>query len=1226
MRQWSKKWIAVLLSLLMIVSLLPAGALAAADEAVAPDAAIAGEEAPVEEADAALALEIEREAEALYQLASASDEGAALSPLADSAAPVLTPPAGWFGLQVAHAWIVGDNISARFPGDPTPNAVHVHYTTDGSTPTAASLEAGVYAMDMSMWGSTGWWITVTFPQFTGLTDLKVIVALGGQTSDVGELFLNMPALTADKASGLHASAELSAGISFTGDATSTVGMEIWYNIGTGAFDPRTGITDDASVSEVTTTTNAIQYTGMPISVSGATETTAFVVKARAVYLGGATPLWGDPVTYSYRSASALPQLTPDNIDEVIGALSLEERIMLTSGVGGDPTQLLNGKNEPAEVNNDGTPDRGGPAGGTYAIPRFNIPSLVLADGPAGVRMWKNATVWMAPSGMGSTWNPEIPTMIAEKTAQEAIYYAVDIVLGPGINNQRNPLAGRNFEYYSEDPYIAGVTVANYVKAIQAGGVGTSLKHYVANDAESNRSQGSSNVSERALREIYLLPFEMASKEQPWTYMTGYNAVNGVNMHANKWLVTDVLRGEWGHEGFVMSDWGGDYSGPLSLEAQMDMGQSTRDQDQVRVWILESGITTAERVRRAELLNRSVRNILGVLVKTSAFRGEYGKLQADGSYADYTKADGTVVKGLTQADIGLRSGEFGGSAVQLAAAEVNKQAADEGIVLMKNKDGALPLAGGEKVALITSRNAWHEQFDPRWYGDSASVGDVVIQGTGSAQVRFNNNTTPYSLSLVEALEDRGFNVVDWKIDAGVYGGNEAAFRAALTDNPQTGRDGNKYVYGTAQADGLADENAAWAAASAVSASAGESNAQTAARAAADAADVGVFVLTRVSGEGSDLAQSAFNLTAMEKTVFSAYASAFHNAGKKLIALINVGGTVNTTEFRESADAVLDIWNPGTEGTRAIADILKGAVNPSGKLGQTFPVSFDDSPSIAANKHPGSTFNSSPAWYDEGVFVGYRYFETNPEKYSSMVAYPFGYGLSYTTFEYSDLKLSSKVFDKNDPDGTLTASVKVTNTGTLPGKEAVQLYLSASTWQEEGRPKNELKAYGKTGLLQPGESETVTLSLGLRSLQYFDDANPDNDLNIMLTEDGYGGYGHGDGWTVEDDTVFTVMIRGNSASADKPNVPFAGLTDTFTYVVDDGSFNPVTPPSTDSPGSPPSQGSSSGSPTPNAPGSSTDSGAAGGSGDGATGSSAAPADAVSKGLVTIEMEEGAEPSVG
>ncbi|MDR0381669.1 MAG: glycoside hydrolase family 3 C-terminal domain-containing protein, partial [Oscillospiraceae bacterium] len=1088
---------------------------------------------------------------------------------ADSEAPVLSPGFAWGGpppLNVSHPWFVESNVTVEgsFWGPPegadySRNAVRAYYTTDGSTPTVASAEIPIYKASFGQMVM----VTASVPVM-GTVQVKVLIVLNGtQFSDVGSAVTNMPALAVNLVSGLYSPLDLASGISFTGAAVSAdSNVEIWYTTGTGTFDTRTGVTDDAAVAEVTTTATATKYTGTPITVSGATAATAFVVKAKPLFVGGDEPVWGDSVTYAYRVAGDLPQLSPDNFDEVIAALSLDERISLTAGLGSDPNMLLNGRNEPPEVNNDGLPDRGGPAEGTYAIPRFNIPALVMADGPAGVRMWKNATVWMAPAGMGSTWNPEIPSLIGEKTAKEAIHYAVDIVLGPGINIQRNPLGGRNFEYYSEDPYLSGATATGFVKAIQGGGVGVSLKHFVANDAESNRSQGSSNVSERALREIYLLPFEMASKEKPWTYMAGYNAVNGVNMPVNKFLVEDILRGEWGHDGFVMSDNGGDYDGPGSLEIQMDMGQGSRDQAAVRNWVLDASISAEERTRRAELVNRSVKNILNVLVRTSAFRGEYGKLQPDGTYADYTKEDGTVVQGLAQTDIGLRSGAFGGSDVQKASAVVNKQAADEGIVLMKNKDSVLPLVGNEKVALVTSRNAWHEQFDPRWYGDSASVGDLMIQGTGSAQVRFNNNTTPYVLSLAEALEDRGFDVVDWRIDAGAYGGNEAAFRAALADNPQEGRAGNKYIYGEAQAKGLAAENAAWAVASAVPAAVGESNAENAARAAAVAADVGVFVLTRVSGEGMDLQPPDFNLTDMEKTVFSAYASAFHDAGKKLIVLINVGGTVNTAEFRESADAVLDIWNPGSEGARAIADILKGAVNPSGKLGQTFPMSYDDSPSVAENKHPGSTFNSSPAWYDEGVFVGYRYFETNPEKYNDMVAYPFGYGLSYTTFAYSDLRLSDKVFDKNNPDATLNASVKVTNTGTRPGKEVVQLYLSADTWQAEGRPKNELKAYGKTRLLQPGESETVTLTLDLRSLQYFDDANLNNDLDIMLTGGGYGGYGHGAGWTVADGTKFTVMIRTNSANAAKPNVPFTGLTDTFTYAKTSTPPTP-TPPTPNNP---------------------------------------------------------------
>jgi hypothetical protein len=255
-------------------------------------------------------------------------------------------------------------------------------------------------------------------------------------------------------------------------------------------------------------------------------------------------------------------------------------------------------------------------------------------------------------------------------------------------------------------------------------------------------------------------------------------------------------------------------------------------------------------------------------------------------------------------------------------------------------------------------------------------------------------------------------------------------------------------------------------------------------------------------------------------------------------------VNTTEFRVGADAILDIWNPGTEGTRAIADILVGSVNPSGKLAQSFPQMYNDSPSIAMAK-PGlaNTYNGANAYYDEVVLVGYRYFETNPDKYASMVAFPFGYGLSYTSFEYSNFRLDKGVFDKSNPNDIVTASVNVTNTGSVADKEVVQLYLGTNTWQAEGHPKNELKAYGKTELLQPGEGEVVSLKLALRDLQYYDDGNPTQfvpDAPAYTTT-----YGNGTGWTVVDGTELTVMVRTNSANGDAPNTAFDGLTDTLVY---------------------------------------------------------------------------------
>ncbi|MDR0381282.1 MAG: glycoside hydrolase family 3 C-terminal domain-containing protein, partial [Oscillospiraceae bacterium] len=1051
---------------------------------------------------------------------------------ADSEAPALVYGDGWFGPQitVTHPWISAANVSA----DPenSPHRVAGYYTADGTVPT----EDSPGRVEMSnFWG---FFVSASIPPVSGRINVLLVLDAedGKQYSEIGHVDVTPVAPTTPSASGLYAAAALASGIRL--DHAEGARVRIHYTTGLGAYDAVTGTVDTSGVTPPTEDSPGIAAGGY-IPVVGATSSEAFVVKAIGVYRDatGTVYLGTDVAVFSYRVAETLPKLRgAENIDEVIAALSLEERVALTSGVGGDPTSLLNGSNFPEELNmengqpmfSQGLPS-GGPAGGTLAIPRFNIPSLVLADGPSGVRMWKNATVWMAPAGIGSTWNEALSGEIGARVAEEAKHYAVDIVLGPGLNMQRNPLGGRNFEYYSEDPYITGKSAAAYVEKIQAGGVGVSLKHYVANDSESNRGQGDMILSERALREIYLRGFEIAVEKKPWTIMTAYNKTNSANeggraMSGNKFLVTDVLRGEWGFDGFVMSDWGGDYVPPESLEAQMDLGENSRNTASVHAWIDDPAITPAERERRIGLVNRSVKNILNVLVKTSAFTGEYGELKEDGTYTE-----------LTQRQVSERSNAFGTSEVYRESAKVNKQAADEAIVLLKNAGGALPLAGTEKVALVTSPLAWSELFEGRWYNDSASVGDIVVQGTGSAQIRFNNNTTEYSPTLYDALEDRGFDVIDWRIGGAIINasGADGAARAvaAIPNTPKL--DGVIEIANpAAPVTGDALEQAVTAAAE---------TARPVALAAAAAADVGIYVLTRVAGEGADLTVAEFDLTVAEKGVLKAYSEAFRAAGKKLIVLLNAGSAVNTTEFRAQTDAILAVWNPGTEGTRSIADILKGAVNPSGKLAQTLPQTYSDSPSVAmrTEERKDLPFNSMPAaYYDEGVYVGYRYFESHPETYDTMVAYPFGYGLSYTSFSFSDLTLDKTLFAKDNPNETVRATVQVKNTGNVAGKEVVQLYLNADTWEAEGRPRQELKAYAKTKLLQPGESETVTLTLDLRDLQYFDDANPANDLSDVT-------YGNGRGWTVSDGTVFTVTVRDNAENAATPNIPIAGLTGTFVY---------------------------------------------------------------------------------
>ena len=1082
-------------------------------------------------------------------------------------------------LKVAtHTLLSAANYPRWVAGYTGADALAMWYTEDGSNPTPDNPTA----KKMSIFAGTSSATAAPFAyiiDYLGGTAYKFVVSNGikyGQTYTYTPT-LNTPRLDIDNnikpqdtnpmfglTDGLYKRSDVASGIKLY---TDSVGGSIYYQTATCTWNAATsqfGVSSVDSVAAATLRSDGILYNpANPISVAAANQTNAIAIRAVTYSSTGSA---STAVTFKIRVAEDNEYITLKadkdgnilvNLAAFIDQLTLQEKLWLCSGVGGDPVWLQNGYNYPYEVNNGGTLRTGGPAGGSRGIPRFNIPSTALADGPAGIRMWKNCTVWMCPAGVGATWNAELATKVGERYAVEAKHYAIDYVLGPGVNNQRNPLSGRNFEYYSEDPYVGGKTAAAQVRGMRSGGVGATLKHFAANDYETGRNNNA-YATERSLREIYLRAFEIAVKEgKPTNLMTGYNGINGQAMASNTWANTTILRGEWGFDGFVMTDWGGD-NGTAGLVAQVDMAQSaTRTLSTYTTW--------ANTAANMATLNRSVRNVLGVLVKTFAFQGAYGVLKPDGTYADGFAIDGTPVKGLTREDIGLRNNEFGGSQIQLDSSVVNKQVADEAVVLLKNKNDLLPLKGTEKIALVTSRKAWLEVFDPRWYGDSASIGDVMIQGTGSAQVRFNNSTEDYALTLVEALEDRGFKVVDWQIDYGVVGNNNKAFMDAFYNNlPKQG--GKKYVYSAEQAAGKAAEATAYSTANGVAIATAQVNANNAAAAAAAAADIGIFVISRVAGEGADVTQALYDMEAKELLVYAAYEKAFHALGKPMIVLINVGGTANTTAYRggsltigsgtsqvsattDGADAILDIWNPGSSGTDAIADILKGAVNPSGKLAQTFPVNFNDSPSVYLfaehNRlytpvYSGNGYNNA-AYYADGVYVGYRFYETRPELYSTMVAFPFGYGLSYTKFEFSNLKLSRDyVYGKDD---TLTATVTVKNVGDVAGKEVVQLYLSADTWQKEGRPKNDLRAFGKTKLLAPGESQDITLTIGYDEFTYFDDGNP---TQLMPTS-GWAAalQGKGPGWTIADNTKFTVTIRTNGSDPNTPNQPIAGLTDTFIY---------------------------------------------------------------------------------
>lgn len=515
---------------------------------------------------------------------------------------------------------------------------------------------------------------------------------------------------------------------------------------------------------------------------------------------------------------------------------------------------------------------------------------------------------------------------------------------------------------------------------------------------------------------------------------------------------------------------------------MDLGEPTRNTAQVLAWLGDTSVDEAERKRRERLLDRSVKNMLELILKSHAYRGAYGRLEADGSYGE---------GGLTQEIINRRSTEFGGSQIQLESAAVNRRLASEGIVLLKNEGSALPLAAGTKISLVTSEIAWDELENPGWYNCTASLGDIVTQGRGSAQVKFNSDGgIIWAPTLREGLKNGGFTIVDWKRDGEIAGTSE------LPHGESLGQDEGAQI--------PCDPERAIAAAR---------------RALELGAEAFVFVMTRISGEGQDVIAEEFNLCLRESSVFSPYADVFRQAGKKVIVLLNCGSAVDTTLFREKADAILTVYNPGTEGANAIADVLSGAVNPSGKLTQSFPCTYVDSPSVAvaADGHEGRTFGTDPVYYDEGVFVGYRYFDTFGK--GSRVAFPFGHGLSYTTFKFDNIRLDRDVFNISDANQTLTATVDVTNTGTVAGKEVVQLYLSASTYKQEGRPLKELRAFAKTRLLAPGETETISMTLTLRDLQYYDDGGEKPAENNDKYTDGKQ-------WKVTPGTVFTVIVGDTS----------------------------------------------------------------------------------------------------
>ncbi|WP_345951971.1 glycoside hydrolase family 3 C-terminal domain-containing protein [Mucilaginibacter sp. PAMB04274] len=688
----------------------------------------------------------------------------------------------------------------------------------------------------------------------------------------------------------------------------------------------------------------------------------------------------------------VPQLGKNPIDEVIAAMTLQEKALMVIGGGRTGTGIDLGDGSMIGRTESRVP---GAAGCSNAIPRLGIPAIVLPDGPAGVRIdvkRKNdpksyyATAFPSATTLASTWDTALVKKVGKAFGNEVLEYGADIILAPAVNIHRNPLGGRNFEYYSEDPVLAGNISAAIINGMQSNGVGTSIKHFVANNQETNRAIINEMITERALREIYLKPFEIAiKKSQPWTVMSSYNLVNGVHTAERSDLITSILRDEWGFKGYVMTDWGGMAK---DIIAQMNAGNDV---------IMPGNAGQVRRIVSAvehdslsvEVLNRNVKHVLNIIVNSPTFR----------KYS------------------------YSGAPDLKAHSLVSREAGADGIVLLKNHLGTLPLnVSAKNIALLGNMSY-----------------STIAGGTGSGDVN-----KAHTISLAQGLFNAGFIP-------------EANFVATYNTYVSDWRKRYREL-------DLTDEQLATL---------------------AEKCDVALLTIARNSGETKDRSlDTNYKLKPAELSLIDRTATAFHKLGKKLVIVLNICAPIDTKTWRDKADAILLAWQPGQEAGDAMADVLTGRVNPSGKLVDTFAENYEDVPS--ARDFPGmNTENTEQISYKEGIYVGYRYYDT----FKIKPAYEFGYGMSYTNFKISPVKLSQSTVEK-----VFTAQVTVTNTGKVAGKEVLQVYIAAPV-PSIAKPAQELKDFAKTRLLQPGESQTITFTVPVSSLASFH-----NDKNAWIADAG------------------------------------------------------------------------------------------------------------------------------
>ena len=897
-------------------------------------------------------------------------------------------------------------------------------SADGPWANVSGANAASYTPSTSSAGATFYRCVVTDVSETVISDTAIVNVYTGSTTAGAVVGYPASGSTVGK----------NQAIFLLSNTPAANGLKIFYEVGATAADT------------ATPTINSTLYDGSYAVVIPATGT-SYCIKAFATSTAGPasavatltytitptntaatarlTDIKDDPDFLAWKAGNwegPVPASVDAKITQVIARMTNSEKATFLGGEGNGSQRL------------------GSSGGSIRAMLSLGIPQTGMPDGPAGLRINANAsysatasspairrtTYWPQGTSRAATWNRPLNEKMGEAFGEEMYYYGTDLILMPGMNLHRSVLNGRNFEYYSEDPLLSGMTAAYETRGIQSQGVGVTLKHYIANQQETGRTNHVTTIGSRALRELYLRNFEYAIVDaHPWAIMNSYNQVNGESTASSRWLNTIITRDEFGFDGFIMTDWGsgnavGGNAGGFIPPA--GTSQATSSNNGTRVWSgndlaqmgqtatqITDAVTSTSHPLTQAMVDTAVRRLLQFVVKTPVFNNKPASQGA------------TPNKFLTDhREIGVGVGE-------------------ESVILLKNEEvngkPALPLAkpsAPQQVLLL---------------GTSANT--IINGGTGSGAVNMTGESIPTYYTAISNLLGGSARVILGSGASGVTTTNsENVYPETLWTS----------TWNTPNITSV------------------------------------IYFIRRTSGEGSDIGgatsptsgMSGYLLNTQEQNIINRASTYARSRGIPFIVVFNTGSWVTIEGWKNQADAIVQGWQQGMGGGVPGARVLFGDVNPSGKLPTTVPTAVTGN-NAAAN---GNTSPLNPAYnnwgaaatsnvyYYEGIYLGYRYFDT----FNVPVTFPFGHGLSYTTFEYSDAKLSKTTFSgKGD---TLTASVTITNTGNVAGKEIVQFYVGAPGIQMP-KPVKELKGYDKTDLLQPGESQTITVEFTDESLMSYSD---------------------------------------------------------------------------------------------------------------------------------------------